>query len=1272
MTRRHRRFNLARIAAISLHAILSLHLAAESQSSPTFTQDQLRFFESKIRPLLAEHCFDCHGEQKQKGGLRLTDRASILHGGDSGPVINLNAPTESLLIEAVRYQNSDFQMPPKDKLPEAKIRLLEHWISEGAPWPAPSNKTTLRNKAFNQEFSITDKDRDYWAFKPFSRKTPPDSRPESSGIESPIDQFINQKLKDQNLQPVPRADRGTLIRRAYFDLIGLPPSYHEVQAFKHDPRDDAYERLIDQLLGRPEYGERYGRHWLDVVRFAQSNGYERDDEKPLAWKYRDYVIRSFNEDKPYDQFIREQIAGDELDQPSRDSLIATGFFRLGVWDDEPDDRRAAEFDGLDDMLRTTSETFLGLTVGCARCHDHMFDPISQKDYYEFLAFFRNIRYYDRPRLKYDSPTYLPLAAPELVEEWQQTLTKIKADYEHEFHSQTEDLRKRLESEKRASLSEAEREALNTPEAKRSEAQSKQAIEAQRKLQVPRDELLDHLPKATREHLEQQFSRIQAFENTPPWDKEDYALGVREHGSQAVDTHLLIRGNAGRPSETVSPRFLEVLTQADAPAPKVQPQKNSSGRRKSLADWISSREHPLTARVYVNRIWQHHFGKGLVATPNDFGNAGIPPSHPDLLDWLATEFVDHGWSTKHLHKVIMTSEAYRRTSSSSSHNEAIDPGNRFLWRQNLRRLEAEAIRDSILACAGTLNPEMHGRGFFPLMGSEVIAGGSRPGRGWGYSDESERARRSVYTFIKRTMGVPLLEVFDYNNTEGSIGARTTTTVAPQALTLLNDEFVHQQAGNLAQELVHSPDSTPAGIIEAAFKRTLSRTPTEREIRVAQAYLEEQKSQHYDMRNQLLFRPAVPSALERAFLRSLPDDRILHSPNHDWRSFRGRWGSEYEGILVADPNHGPFSLWKPLEFTEGNITGRLFAEAATERSCILIKARPYKDSFIGYSLEMDFRNRTVSLIQQFPDRTRLSSVPAKIQNGQWLNFSIQVSREQLRIQFANGQSIEAAVDPATTAFSGHLGIQTEAGATRLDQTSIKVGGKQYNISHTRPSPESSLPIRRIAAVPGWAVEHGSWRLGARPSIQSRDRGFCQLTWRDQHLHPGSTLRAEISLESQGQGFAGLFVALGPQTWSIEIDAAQSDVIVRKHEHDWQEVSRVPALPAINQKHSLAVSMEDESLKIWHGQSGRSIIQLPIDSSNQGQIPRVGLLSRNSKSTFHKVSIVNNAHPRDYSPDFKIAPRKAQPPRLTPNTKAETLGAVRELCSLLFNLNEFIYID
>jgi hypothetical protein len=703
---------------------------AAAGDRPQVTAEQVQFFETKVRPLLAEHCFRCHGDvKKPKGGLRVHSRAALLEGGDSGPALVPGHPESSRLIDAVHYRKG-LEMPPGQKLSTRQVAVLEDWVKMGAPWPG-GEATTGPAKKLGGGITITAEDRRYWAFQPV--RSP--AVPALSGARHPIDAFIRQKLAEKGLSAAPPAGRRELIRRVTFDLIGLPPAPEEVDAFVADARPDAYERLIDRLLASPQYGERWGRHWLDVVRFAQTNGYERDHEKPNAWRYRDYVIRALNQDKPYDQFVREQLAGDELDAVTDDALTATAFFRLGVWDDEPDDKRQAEFDELDDMLATTSNAFLGLTLGCARCHDHKFDPVGQDDYYSMLAFLRNIRPY--------------------------------ADY------------------------------------------------------------------VKRDPSKSAMANLRSGGQT---------LCVREFGAEPLTTQVLIRGSAASPGKAVQPQFIRVLCPSDAaarPAPPVAaPNRQTTGLRRELAEWIASPANPMTARVLVNRLWHYHFGRGIVATPNDFGKTGMSPSHPELLDWLAADLVHGGWRLKRLHRLILTSDTYQLSSRiDNTRAVQIDPDNTLLWRQNLHRLEAEAVRDTILAVSGRLNPKMGGRGIFPTLPKEVLDTQSKPGYGWdNQMSKDEQARRSVYIFVKRTLGVPLLDVLDFASPDSSQAKRSVTTIAPQALILLNGEFVQEQATAFADRLIKEGGRHPEANIRRMFRLAVARLPTAEEEKIAQAYLQ----------------------------------------------------------------------------------------------------------------------------------------------------------------------------------------------------------------------------------------------------------------------------------------------------------------------------------------------------------------------------------------------------------------------------------------------------
>jgi hypothetical protein len=703
----------------------ALPAAAPTNAKPS--PAVLAFFETRVRPVLAQSCYRCHGPKKQKGKLRLDSRTGMLTGGSEGPAIVPGEPERSLLVKAIQHTDAELKMPPSGKLGKQQVADLVAWIKMGAPWPGSDNSATAP-VATHETFQVSGADRKHWAFQPVRR--PP--VPARGG--NPIDAYVRRGLETKGLTLAAPATKRELIRRAYFDLIGLPPTPEEIDTFIADRRPDAYERLLNRLLAMPQYGERWGRHWLDVVRFAQTHGYERDDEKPEAWRYRDYVIRSFNEDKPYDHFVREQIAGDEMEPRTDDSLTATAFFRLGVWDDEPDDARQAEFDNLDDILSTTAEAFLGVSLGCARCHDHKFDPFGQEDYYSMLAFYRNVKPIGRDR-------------PDTI------LLPLKAGGK--------------------------------------------------------------------------------------------TLGVKEDAGRLKPTHVLLRGSAASPGKEVQLRFIRVLCSTDEAAvpQRITPPQGgrTTGRRRALAEWIGSKDNPLTARVMVNRLWQHHFGRGLVATPNDFGRNGARPTHPELLDYLAAELVEGGWRLKRLHRLIMLSDIYRQSSRvADEKGMAQDPDNTLLWHQNLRRLEAEAIRDAMLAVSGRLNRRMGGRGIFPDLPPEVLSTQSRPGNGWGRSSPEERSRRSVYIFVKRTLGVPLLDTFDFASPDRSIAARTTTTIAPQALILINGSFTSEQASAFADRLLRETGPGPERNIERAFRLALGRKPTEHERSIAVAFLERERA------------------------------------------------------------------------------------------------------------------------------------------------------------------------------------------------------------------------------------------------------------------------------------------------------------------------------------------------------------------------------------------------------------------------------------------------
>jgi mono/diheme cytochrome c family protein len=911
------------------------------------------FFETKVRPLLVENCFKCHGEQKQKGSLRLDSRAGMLAGGERGPAIVPGSPEKSLLIRAVRQEDIALQMPPKSKLSKAQIDHLAAWIRYGAQWPnAEKAAATTSNR---REFQITDHDRAYWAFQPVRRPAVPPVK-NSSWPGKPLDHFILARLEAGGLAPNPAATRRTLIRRAFFDLIGLPPAPEEVEAFVNNRSADAWERLIDRLLARPQFGERWGRHWLDVVRFAQSNGYERDDEKPFAWRYRDYVIDAFNSDKPFNQFILEQLAGDELDSVTDAERIATGFYRLGVWDDEPDDSRQAVFDELDEIITTAGQAFLGLTVNCARCHDHKFDPISQRDYYALLSFIQNIK-------GYETPKYVPDAADfTLLSSAVKMLTK----------------------------------------------------------------------KA----------------NAPP---SGWALAVREKGPKPDPTHLLIRGNAGTPGEEVQPAFLSVFPPVPVKNSAPRPQSTTCGRRRVLAEWIAGPSNPLTARVLVNRIWQHLFGRGIVATPNDFGKAGVPPTHPELLDWLAAEFVDGGWTIKRMLRLIMLSSTYQMSSGADRPDAlAADEANDLFWRQSMRRLEAEAIRDAALVVSGDLNRQMGGRGFFPPLSREVIAGQSKPGFGWEIQHGADIERRSVYMFIKRNLMVPMLESFDYSNTSQPLGSRPVTTVAPQALMLLNSQFMQHQAERLADRISRESGSDSKKQIERAFAVALGRPPTDNEVQIALEYVRQQARALEALQLPITVTPKTPAALFDGYRRQMRPDDFIAGPGEGWSSHAGRWGNGYEGIDTAEATTGPFALYEPIKFGDGSMETQFMLHSTAQLGGILLRATPIKGGMRGYDMAMDPRAGTITLRRHDEKgATVLAQARHSLATNRWYKLRIEAAGPRIRCWVGERPvaPLLDAADPKPILGPGQTGIRTWGAASSAKDWSVRIGNSQAVVNGER---------------------------------------------------------------------------------------------------------------------------------------------------------------------------------------------------------------------------------
>ena len=692
-------------------ATWAVSASANTVSVPDFNRD--------IAPLIAKRCLECHNKRDLKGDINLTTEVGFTKGTENG----------RLALELV----TKGEMPPKvkgqqQKLPDAEIALLKRWVNAGVAWPS--------GRVLDPYESTTDVrgGRDWWSLQPVVRPAVPRL------AKHPVDAFIAAKLAKESMVSAVRADRRTLVRRAYFDLTGLPPTPEQVEQFIRDPAPDAWSRLIDRLLASPRHGEHWARYWLDLVRFAETDGYERDKLKPNIWRYRDWVINAFNSDMPYTQFVAEQLAGDEVPNRTEQSVVATGMIRAGTWNDEPNDPNDYLYTRLEDMVHTTTSAFLGLTVKCARCHEHKFDPIPQNDYYRIASFF-----------------------------W-----------------------------------------------------------------------AGHMGQAN-----------QGGPTTKALGYEAY--GWTDKSSNPPPIRLLLNGERHKPGPEIAPGFLSAVNALDKPLAPPPPGSKTTQRRLQFARWITNEQNPLTARVMVNRLWLQHFGQGLVRSPNNFGFKGELPTHPGLLDWLASEFmrptVDAGpaWTLKRIHKLIMTSSTYRQRSVHPHETQYSqrDFLNRNLWKFNRRRISSESLRDAMLAVGGRLNMRMGGPSFYPGMSAEALEGLSRKAGDWKSSPADERSRRSIYMMTKRSRLLPLMTTFDFSDTTASCGQRDVTTVAPQALALLNNQFTHAQSEALAKRLAGHAAGTVEQV-KLAWQLAFGRNPSDGELGQAENHLHEQR-QHFDGRN-----------------------------------------------------------------------------------------------------------------------------------------------------------------------------------------------------------------------------------------------------------------------------------------------------------------------------------------------------------------------------------------------------------------------------------------
>jgi hypothetical protein len=767
--------------------------------------DGVAFFEKRIRPVLAEHCYSCHSAKadKLKGGLLLDTREGTLKGGDSGPALVPGSPGKSLLLQALRGADPDTVMPPKPKkrLPAAVVKDFEQWISAGAPDPRSADASAPARGKIDW-----DEARKYWAFQPIREPAVPTVR-DAAWPASPIDRFILARLEARGLKPAPDADPAAFLRRLTFDLTGLPPTPEEIEAFLADPSAEAAARVVDRLLASPAYGERWGRHWLDVVRYADTAGDNSDFPVPQHHRYRDYVIRSFNEDVPFDRFVREQIAGDLLPPAGEEervrNVVATGYLanarRFGSRVDDYPWHLTIE-----DTIDNLGRTFLGFTVNCTRCHDHKFDPFTNDDYYGLYGIFASTRY--------------PWPGIELEQKQRDFVALVPAEEARkglagraERQKELEDAFKRIEAEKRAADAAGRGEDDEAIRARDHAAGLAKALDAAKK---ERD----------------QFAKV------PLPFETGYAVA---EGEKRTNARIQVKGDPERLGVEIPRRFPTILG-----GRALAGDARGSGRLE-LAEWIVDPANPLTTRVVANRIWHWHFGKGIVATPSDFGKQGRAPTHPELLDWLALRFRESGGSWKALHRMICLSRAYRMSSRDDADALQADPANDLLWRFSRRRLEAEAIRDSILAVSGGLDRSPSPPHPFP------------PQTQWDFTQHKpfiavyESDRRSVYLMTQRIRRHPFLGIFDGADPNASTAVRVASTTPLQALYFLNDPFVHAQAKRFARRIAaERPDSDSR--VDRAWRLALGRPPTGEERRSALDHVERSGADGWESLARVLFR------------------------------------------------------------------------------------------------------------------------------------------------------------------------------------------------------------------------------------------------------------------------------------------------------------------------------------------------------------------------------------------------------------------------------------
>jgi hypothetical protein len=759
------RFLLVGVAALACFTLRG------RAGAPAPNPEAVRFFETRIRPLLVEHCLKCHGPDKQKADLRLDMPAHILTGGVSGPAIVTGHPEASLLIKAVSYREDKLKMPPKARLSDGQIADLARWIKMGAPFP--QNAAVAKCKS----------GRDHWSFQP-SVDPPVPAVNNTRWPRSPLDHFVLAKLEATGLQPAPRVERNTLIRRATFDLIGLPPTPAEVEAFLADSSGDAFAKVIDRLLASPHYGERWGRHWLDVARYADSNGLDENVAFGNAWRYRDYVVAAINRDKPYDQFLLEQLAGDLLpgaDPASRrERWIATGFLALGPKVLAEGDETKMELDIIDEQIDTFGRALVGLTLGCARCHDHKFDPITTRDYHGLAGIFKSTR-------------------------TMENFKRVARWHEHGLASEEDNARKALHDKKVSKSKAALQQWIAT-------ANAKVKAEVKPGTTLPKD-LEPLYPAEVRSDLKRQRDELAGLEKSAP--VMPAAMGVAD--GAVTEVPVFLRGDHLKPGKMVARQVPAILAGA---TPTVFGASQSG--RLELARWLVRPEHPLTARVMVNRIWRWHFGQGIVPTPDNFGLLGAAPVNQPLLDWLARRFVDNRWSIKAMHRIIMLSSTYQMSAATDPKAGRVDPENRLNWRANVKRLEAEAIRDNLLAVSGMLDPSMAGSLLHVKNRDYLFDHTSKD------MTRYDSRRRSLYLPVIRNNVYDVFQLFDFPDPAVGNGDRATTTVATQALFFLNSDWVGQLCEHWAETLLKNARLDDAGRVDQLYSKAFARKPTLHEV------------------------------------------------------------------------------------------------------------------------------------------------------------------------------------------------------------------------------------------------------------------------------------------------------------------------------------------------------------------------------------------------------------------------------------------------------------